>query len=64
MMVQVIRGKTTATRVESGGQGGVIGKKKTEIKVTRTIGFYNTGGSTGTMSYNKYKKAVKKINGN
>ncbi|MEO0684384.1 MAG: RHS repeat-associated core domain-containing protein, partial [Cyanobacteria bacterium J06649_11] len=51
----------TAKEVESPGQSNTLGAKKTEIKVTKTIGFYNGNGSTGTMNYNQYKKVVKRI---
>jgi len=54
----------TAKEVVSPGQGNTIGTKTTEIKVTRTIGFYNQSGSTGTVDYNRYKRIVKKINKN
>lgn len=53
-----------AKEVVSPGQGNTIGNKSTEVKVTRTIGFYSPSGSTGTVAYDRYKRIVNKINGN
>ncbi|MEL7426124.1 MAG: RHS repeat-associated core domain-containing protein, partial [Bacteroidota bacterium] len=54
----------TAREVVKPGQENVIGQKQTEIKVTRTIGFYNTAGSTGTMDFKRYQTVVNRINEN
>ncbi|MBC6993155.1 RHS repeat-associated core domain-containing protein [Neolewinella lacunae] len=37
-------------------------KTSTTTTTPKTIGFYNSGGSTGTMNYRKYQLAVRKIN--
>jgi hypothetical protein len=52
----------TAKEVPKPGQENVIGQKQMEVKVTKSIGFYNSSGSTGTMNYDRYKQVSRKIN--